>query len=93
MSLTKNDIKEMLGGLGCASVILAALACILLIFPLLLLLGGMIWGCAVYAVWNWVVVPVAGVPALTYWWQCVICGAVLTLVFSALKGVVTVKRD
>ena len=90
--MTKNDIKEWLGGFGCFTIILILLLALLLILPLILALGGLVWGCVIYAVWNWVVVPVAGVPALTFFWQCFICGVALTFLLSALKGVVTVNK-
>jgi hypothetical protein len=87
--MTKNDINELLGGYGCFWLILIILACIFLLIPAIIFLGGLIWGCAVYALWNWVVVPVAGVPVLVYWWQCVICGVFITMLTGALKATVS----
>jgi len=84
--MTKKDVHEMLDGYGCFGIILILLACILLLIPAIIFLGGLIWGCAVYALWNWVVVPVAGVPALVYWWQCVICGVCITMLTGAIKA-------
>jgi len=91
--MTKNDIRELLGGFGCAGIVLILLLVILLVFPLLLAIGGLLWGCVIYAVWNWVVVPVAAAPALTFFWQCFILGVALTLVLGAIKGVVKVNKD
>ena len=91
--MTKNDIRDWLGGFGCAGIILIFLLVLLLIFPLLLAIGGLVWGGIIWCVWNLVVVPVAGVPALTFFWQCFILGAALTLVLAALKGIVKVKGD
>lgn len=91
--MTKNEIRNWLGGFGCLGIFLILLLVLLLLFPLLLAIGGLVWGCVIYAVWNWVVVPVAAAPALTFFWQCFILGVALTLVLAALKGVVTVKGD
>lgn len=75
--------------MGCLIVALIAL----LLLPIITALGGLIWGCVIYAVWNWVVVPVAGVPALTFFWQCFICGVALSLLLGALAGVRQVNKS
>lgn len=91
--MTKNEIRDWLGGFGCLGIVLILLLILLLIFPIILTLGGLVWGCVIYAVWNWVVVPVAAAPALTFFWQCFILGVALTLVLGAIKGVVKVNKD
>lgn len=90
--MNKSDIRDFLGGFGCLGIILITLAVILLVFPLLLALGGLLWGGVIWCVWNLVVVPVAGVPALTFFWQCFICGAALSLLLGTLKGVTNVNK-
>jgi hypothetical protein len=91
--MTKNDINGWLSGFGCFGLILIILACVLLVFPLLIALGGLIWGCVIYAVWNWVVVPVAAAPALTFFWQCFILGVALSLLLGAIKGVASASKS
>lgn len=90
--MTKNDIRDFLGNFGCLGITIILIAVILLLFPLLLAIGGLIWGCVIYAVWNWVVVPTTAAPALTFFWQCFILGVALSLVLGALKGAVSVNK-
>jgi hypothetical protein len=89
----KSDLRDWFADFGCAGMVLILIVIFLLIIPLILALGGLVWGCVIYAVWNWVVVPVAAAPALTFFWQCFILGVAMTALIGAVKGVVMVNKD
>jgi hypothetical protein len=91
--MTKSDIHDWLGGFGCLGIILICLAIFLLVIPIVLFIGATITGGLIWIGWNLALVPIFGLVPITMWWQAFGLGLLVTVVSSALKGIVVKKGD
>lgn len=90
--MTKNDIRELLGGFGCFTVILIILFILLLVFPIVAFIGATITGGLIWLGWNLALVPIFGLNAITMWWQAWGLGLLANVVFWGIKSVVKVTK-
>ena len=89
--MTKNEIRDWLGGFGCLGIILILLAVILLVVPAIIFIGATVWGCLAYLGWNLAIAPIFGVAPIVMWWQAFGIGVILTILSGLLKGIVVKK--
>ena len=91
--MSKNDIKDWLGGFGCLGIILICLAVFLLLIPIVLFIGATITGGLIWLGWNLALVPIFALNPINMWWQAWGLGLLVAVVSGAIKGIVVKKGD